>query len=184
MRPSESPAVSRLMKRVILSCPIYNEKAKKGETSKYTPSELRERISKDADAVLVAVAGRSVVGFCVNGKDDGLLTLEWYGVDPIWREHGIGRRLLDKLVSSARRRGCHKIWCDTHIDNTASAKLLCNMGFQPVCTLHNHWYGQDFTLWEKPVPRLAVVREDDEIAVASPVRAFASRRAVLAARSA
>ncbi len=161
MRPSEGLAVGRLMKRVIQGCSIYNDKAKKSEVAKYSAAELKERIAVDPDAVLVAAAGRKVVGFCVNGRDDGLLLLEWYGVDPAWRQHGIGRQLLEKLIASARRRGSHKLWCDTHIANTGSAKLLCSLGFQPLCTLHNHWYGQDFVLWEKMVPRMAVVGDDE-----------------------
>lgn len=179
MRPGESLAVSRLMKRVITGCPIYNDKARKSEVAKYTPAELKARIHSDPDAVFVAVAERKVVGFCVNGRDDGLLHLEWYGVDEAWRQHGIGRQLLDKLIGSARRRGCHKLWCDTHIDNTGSAKLLCSLGFQPLCTLHNHWYGQDFTLWEKMVPRMAVVQEDEEHAVIRRPQAVVTRRAAV-----
>jgi hypothetical protein len=62
------------------------------------------------------------------------------------------------------------------------------MGFQPQCTLRNHWYGQDFILWEKPVPAMAVVREDEdhaEIGRTSLVRSFPSRaRATLAAKTA
>lgn len=161
MRPSEAPAVSRLMRRVILSCSIYNEKAKKGESAKYTPGELADRVKEDVDALLVAVAKRKIVGFCLSKKDDGLLLLEWYGVDPAWRQHGLGRRLLERLLSTARRRGCHKLWCDTNIENVASQKLLCQLGFQPQCTLRNHWYGQDFVLWERRVPTMAVVREEE-----------------------
>jgi ribosomal protein S18 acetylase RimI-like enzyme len=170
MRPSEATATSRLIRRVIKGCPIYNDKARKSEIAKYVPTELADRVAKDPDGVFVAVAGRKIVGFCVNGRDDGLLLLEWYGVHPEWRQHGIGRLMLDRLVGSARRRGCHKVWCDTHIANTASAKVLCSLGFQPLCTLHNHWYGQDFTLWEKMVPRLAVVREDGEVEEVVPRR--------------
>ncbi len=156
---------------------------------KYTPALLKDRIAQDPDAVFVAAVGRKVVGFCVNGRDDGLLLLEWYGVDAAWREHGIGRRLLDKLISSARRRGCHKLWCDTHIANTGSAKLLCALGFQPLCTLHNHWYGQDFILWERMVPQMAVVSEDEDRAEvrrpAAMLRSFATRgRAAIAVRRA
>jgi ribosomal protein S18 acetylase RimI-like enzyme len=187
MRPSEAIVVSRLMRRVILDCSIYNEKAKRGESAKYTPTELRNRIKEDADAVFVAVAGRKIVGFCVNRKDDGLLLLEWYGVDPVWRQHGLGRRLVEKLIGTSRRRGCHKLWCDTNIENVGSQKLLCALGFQPQCTLHNHWYGQDFILWERPVPKMAVVSEeaDGEEAARPMVRSFASRgRVLVAARSA
>lgn len=162
MRPSEALATSRLIKKVVLNCTIYNDRAKKGEIAKYTPAELRSRLESDADSVMVAAVGRKIVGFCLNKRDDGLLLLEWYGVDPSYREHGVGRHLLDKLISSARRRGCHKLWCDTHVAATASAKVLCSLGFQPLCTLHNHWYGQDFTLWERLVPAMAVVRDEDE----------------------
>ena len=179
MRPDEAVAVNRLIRKIILESAILNDKAKKSETSKYTPCELRERIENDPDAVFVAVRGRKAVGFCINARDDGLLLLEWYGVDPAWRGHGIGHQMMAKLVGSARRRGCHKVWCDTDVGNTGSAKLLCSLGFQPLCTLRNHWYGQDFVLWEMMVPAMAIVDDREEPAV-SP-RALGTK-AVMAAR--
>ena len=186
MRPGEAVAVSRLIRRVILGCYASHPKAKLGESAKYTPSRLRARIKRDRDAVFVAISDRRIVGFCVNCKDDGVLQLEWYGVDPAHRQHGMGQRLLQHLINSGRRRGCHKVWCDTNSDNRASARVLTHAGFEPVCTLENHWYGQDFILWQKVIPMMRVVHDEEEShTVGRPavglVRTFAPRERALVA---
>ncbi|MFI5379765.1 MAG: GNAT family N-acetyltransferase [Tepidisphaerales bacterium] len=186
MRPAESTATSRVIRRVILGCYASHPKAKLGESAKYTPARLRQRVKRDRDAVFVALCDRRIVGFCVNFKDDGVLMLEWYGVDPARRRHGLGQRLLQHLINGARRRGCHKVWCDTNADNRASAKVLSRAGFEPVCTLENHWYGQDFILWQKLIPMMRVVHDEEEIrATARPtlrlVRMFAPRERGLVA---
>ena len=153
MRETEAGSTSRLMRKVIQSLTIYNDLARNGESAKYSPGELRQRIADDRDSVIVAVRGDKIVGFCVNRKDDGTLLIEWYGVHADCRGQGVGRRLVERIVASAPRRGCHKVWCDCNTQSTASKTLLRAMGFHAAATLLNHWYGHDFTLWERPVAK-------------------------------
>lgn len=153
MRVDEAVPASRLMRQVIRSMPVCNDRERYGEAAKYTARMVRSIVRHDPDAVLVAIGDGRIVGFCVSRRDDGLLLLEWYGVHPAWRNHGIGMRLLERVVSTAARRGCHKLWCDSNAGNKASHSLLCGLGFQPFATVKNHWYGEDFILWERPVQR-------------------------------
>lgn len=153
MRSDEAVSTSRLMRKVIRSIPICSARERCGEAAKYPAAMIRALVKDDPDAVLVAIADEHVVGFCVSRRDDGLLLLEWYGVDPAWRAHGIGKQLLERVVTTAGRRGCHKIWCDSNMGNKASHRLLVSLGFQPFATVKNHWYGEDFILWERPVER-------------------------------
>jgi len=53
------------------------------------------------------------------------------------------------LESSVHQRDCHKVWCDTKVDNVQSISLLISLGYTKVATLKNHWYGLDYYLWEK-----------------------------------
>lgn len=153
MRIDEAVTTGRLMRKVIRSLPICSARERCGEAAKYTAAVIRALVKDDPDAVLVAVADGHPVGFCVSRRDDGLLLLEWYGVDAAWRANGIGRQLLERVVTTAARRGCHKLWCDSNMGNKASHSLLCGLGFQPFATVKNHWYGEDFILWERPVER-------------------------------
>ena len=110
-------------------------------------------IAADVDSVLVATVNTQIVGFCFSNIDDGLIWLSWFGVRPEYRRHGIGTALLNALDARAKRAGAHKVWCDCRTDNVASRATLADSGYREICTLVNHWYGQDFLLWEHwPIP--------------------------------
>jgi ribosomal protein S18 acetylase RimI-like enzyme len=153
--PRDAGSVAGLMREVIASVPYYGDEAKRSEIAKYPEDALREAAGADPDAVLVAKSGGSVVGFCVSRPDDGLIWLSWFGVDPAWRGAGVADALLARLEEAARARGVHKVWCDSRTTNLPSRRVLARAGFREICTVANHWYGQDFVLLEKPVPRAA-----------------------------
>lgn len=153
--PRDAGRVAALMREVIAAVPCYTDEAKRSEMAKYPTAALLEAAAGDPDAVLVATSDGDVVGFCVSRPDDGLTWLSWFGVDPAWRGAGVADRLLARLEEAVRARGIHKIWCDSRTTNTPSRRALARAGFREICTVENHWYGQDFVLLEKPVPREA-----------------------------
>jgi RimJ/RimL family protein N-acetyltransferase len=151
MRLGEEVALNKLFLSVVKELPYYNETAKSSEISKYTPELLKQRVAEDPDSVLVAHEAGKLIGFCFSNMDDGLVWLAWFGVHPAYREHGVGRALLQSLDETVHSRGSHKIWCDCRTENEASKVVLARNGYTALCTVRNHWYGQDFILWEKPV---------------------------------
>ena len=46
-----------------------------------------------------------------------------------WQRRGIGRRMLDKLIEVARRRGLRRMYGDTLATNDAMLRLLRRLGF-------------------------------------------------------
>ena len=150
--PRDAARVAGLMRQVIAAVPFYSDEAKRSETGKYAEAALREAAAADPDAVLVAKSGGEAVGFCVSRYDDGLIWLSWFGVDPAWRGAGVADLLLARLEEATRARGIHKIWCDSRTANHPSRRALARAGFREICTVTNHWYGQDFVLLEKPLP--------------------------------
>jgi len=151
MKSDEATTTALLLREVVAGLPYYNERAKSEELAKYGPEALARDVEADPDAVLVAVLDEQVVGFCINRYDDGLLWLSWFGVRPDARERGVGAALLAAFAATASRRRAHKLWCDTRTDNVRSQSVLSKAGFRKICTLSNHWYGQDFILWESPL---------------------------------
>lgn len=143
--------VSALFATTVLSLPYYNQEARSSEVSKYSSSRLEQMIAADADSVQVAVVNTRIVGFCFSTIDDGLIWLSWFGVMSGYRQRGIGTALLSALDGRAKRAGAHKIWCDCRPNNVASRVTLAGSGYREICTLVNHWYGQDFLLWERSV---------------------------------
>jgi ribosomal protein S18 acetylase RimI-like enzyme len=144
----EIAALAALMGETIQPLAIYNERAIHAELKKYTPAKLRSRAEHDPHAVIVARDAAGLAGFCVSRFDDGTIWLDWFGTAARARGQGIGAALLALLASSLPDRGAHKIWCDSRTDNVKSKSVLERAGYKRIVTLTNHWYGQDYFLWE------------------------------------
>jgi GNAT superfamily N-acetyltransferase len=131
--------------------PYYNERAKASETAKYAADRLRRHALADPGSALVARLDDGLVGFVINNLDDETIWLSWFGVNPAFRRRGVGSCLLQALDQRARTLGMHKIWCDCRTENVESKLTLTQNGFRQICTIPDHWYRQDFILWEKRV---------------------------------
>lgn len=144
----EIEAVAALIKVTIESLSYYNERARRAELAKHSADGLHRLVAEDPQAVLVARDGCGPIGFCVSRYDDGTIWLAWFGTDARARGRGVGASLLAALAKTLPSRHAHKVWCDTRVDNTQSQSVLAHAGFRRIATLTNHWYGQDFFLWE------------------------------------
>lgn len=142
----DAEAMSHLMRSIIEPLPYYNAIAKQTEIAKYSPEALREAIEEESQLILAAKADDAVIGFCIGAFDSGTIWLSWYGVSSAWQGHGVGKMLLESLIATTRHLGIHKIWCDCRTENQHSRDILQKAGFQEICTIENHWYGQDFVL--------------------------------------
>ncbi|MGD0625691.1 MAG: GNAT family N-acetyltransferase [Thermodesulfobacteriota bacterium] len=145
---AEAGQVAELIADIISSLTYYNDRARSEEVAKYGPGQLVVRCQADPDSVLVAHQGNHPVGFCISRYDDGLIWIEWFGVKKEHRHRGIGGELLRALATTLGRRRAHKIWCDTRTENLPSQSVLTRVGFVRVAHLVNHWYGQDFFIWQ------------------------------------
>jgi GNAT superfamily N-acetyltransferase len=150
-RGSETDQVFGIFREVLWELPYYNERAKSGELEKYTPSKLRASALADPGSVLVARLGKELAGFLFNHEDDEMVWLSWFGVLPKYRGRGVGSALIQALDARAKHAGYHKIWCDSRTTNEKSRSILLQHGYVQLCTLRDHWYRQDFILWEKRV---------------------------------
>jgi ribosomal protein S18 acetylase RimI-like enzyme len=150
MDPAESEAVSALFAEIVNELPYYNAAAKASEIEQYSAGGLRNLIVSDPSSVLVAKTD-NIVGFCLSRYDDGLIWISWFGVHPKYRRRKIASALLNTLEHTVSDRGSHKVWCDSRTNNDPSIAILTKRHYQQICTVRNHWYGQDFILWEKVI---------------------------------
>jgi ribosomal protein S18 acetylase RimI-like enzyme len=144
----ELSAVAALMRATIEPLTYYNARAIAAELTKYTEDTLRARVERDAQSVLVTRDDDGITGFCVSRFDDGTIWLDWFGVAARARGRGVGAALLRALQATLPSRDAHKIWCDSRTDNIESRAVLERAGFRRIATLANHWYHQDYFLWE------------------------------------
>lgn len=141
--------VGLLFVEILDTLHYYNDTAKKNEKSKYTSEELIKKIQEDMYSVMSVYEDDNIVGFCFSRFDDYTVWLEWFGIADSHRGRGIGDLILMELEVATKKRGCHKIWCDSRTKNLASFKVLQRNSYTIVATLENHWYGQDFFIWQK-----------------------------------
>lgn len=144
----EFDALARLMRETIAPLVYYNERAIAAELSKYTAEKLRTMAGEDPRAILVARDGDGLSGFCISRFDDGTVWLAWFGTAVRARGRGVGSALLGALAGTLPSRNAHKIWCDSRVDNVESKSVLERAGYRRITTLVNHWFGQDYYLWE------------------------------------
>jgi|SRR5579859_3920004 len=145
----ELPQLSNLFCSVVEALPYYNQKAKNAAFAKHSPAMLKEYLSHEPDSLMVAKAGPLIVGFCFNREDDGLIWLTWIGIRKDFRRQGVASALLRALDDKAKRTGTHKVWCDCRTDNESAKLMLGRCSYSQICAIPNHWYGQDYILWEK-----------------------------------
>lgn len=145
MRAEEAAEAAGLLREVISGLTVYNERAVASELAKYTNNSI---LGMD---VLVATVDGALAGVAVTRSDDGLTWIDWVAVREGFRGMGIARGLLLGVVDEAATAGHHKVWCDCRSDNHASRGMLRGAGFRPITFLGNHWYGQDYILWERGV---------------------------------
>ena len=136
------------MRATIEPLTYYNATAIAAELRKHTADSLRARTMDDPRAVLVARDAEGPIGFCVSRFDDGTIWLDWFGVAERARGRGLGGALISALKDTLPARDAHKIWCDSRTENVESRATLDRAGFRCITTLTDHWYHQDYFLWE------------------------------------
>jgi L-amino acid N-acyltransferase YncA len=124
-------------------CTIYNqgieERIATLETELRSPDERRRWMAARGarHPVLVAEQAGSVVGwaslnaFNPRAAYDHVADLSVY-VERSWRGKGVGRLLLDRLITFARQLGYHKVVLAAFPSNTAGMALYERVGFRTV----------------------------------------------------
>jgi len=124
-------------------CLIYNQgiedRVATLETELRTPAERREWMAARGPRhpVIVAESAGSVVGwgslnvFNARPAYQHVADLSVY-VERQWRGHGVGRRLLERLIEMARDIGYHKMVLSTFPTNASGVRLYQGLGFTEV----------------------------------------------------
>ena len=96
-----------------------------------------------ADHVVVAERDGHAVGYLtVHLREAGTASIGLVGVDPAYRRHGIGARLMDGALAWISSRPIARVWTATQGRNTASQGFFRSAGFRP--TDHAIWYHRWF----------------------------------------
>jgi aminoglycoside 6'-N-acetyltransferase I len=98
------------------------------------PSVAVEFLNDSRHRIAVAIVGGVVVGFasavCYAHPDKKApeLWVNEVGVAETYRGQGLARKIMECLLSEARRMGCSEAWVLTDRDNTAAMRLYQSVG--------------------------------------------------------
>jgi len=133
---------------------IYNqalgERLSTFETEPRTADDMAEWLSGEI-AVKLAVIDGKVAGFAKvsNYRDRACYTgIREYSVyvDRAFQRRGIGRKLMQELISTCRQAGLWKLLSRIFPENVGSIELAKSVGFRVVGTYYNH--GQLDGVWK------------------------------------
>jgi ribosomal-protein-alanine N-acetyltransferase len=109
---------------------------------RYTPSRMAALISDPETMALVVCDGPSIQGFAVMHFGDVDAHLALLCVQPMQRQRGIGRRLHEWLIESARVAGIASIGLELRADNAAALSFYRRLGFAETQLVPGYYDGQ------------------------------------------
>jgi [ribosomal protein S18]-alanine N-acetyltransferase len=132
---------------------------------------VSEMTSGRSRAYLVAVEGRSVVGYAgvVSYGDEAHITT--IAVDPDHQRRKIGTRLLYELIRRAQDMGAHAVSLEVRVTNWGAQRLYARFGFRPVGVRKGYYQETNedaVVMWTEDVRTAEYNRLIDRIVAAIP----------------
>ncbi len=146
-------AVSKFGTPVVKSMKFYNKEHTARNIYELSTKDLSKTFREHKNSIVIAVTEASrVIGFCTHFPGHGHVDwLDWLLVDGGFRKLGVGRALIDFVMQDAKKRGCHKVWCDTNPHNKNAVNFFTRMGFRRIGVAQKHAFREDEIFWEKQI---------------------------------
>ncbi|RMG02120.1 MAG: ribosomal-protein-alanine N-acetyltransferase [Nitrospirae bacterium] len=112
--------------------PIVAEIERNSFISPWSEVSFRSELENPLSECFVADADGDVIGYICSSfvLDEGhLLT---FGVSPLWRRRGVGRRLLWYVLQLMRSRGVKRFYLEVRPSNLPALRLYESEGFQKI----------------------------------------------------
>jgi SAM-dependent methyltransferase/ribosomal protein S18 acetylase RimI-like enzyme len=147
-RPSEAEAIHQVLGAAFRGLRGRGYSRRALEAAIVPPEEIGQRLAQGCH-VLVAEAGRQVVGTATGIEEHEALHVCSVAVHPDWQGQRIARRMMEVLEGLARQRGCHKLWLQTAWTMTEAIALYKRLGYQQEGYQPRQFYGEDFFVFGK-----------------------------------
>lgn len=125
----------------------------------WTLEQFRQELAKPYSHTLIALLHTSdsptVVGYAVFWVVADELHLLNLAVAPLYRRRGIGRALLNEVLSHGRNLGARIAWLEVRPSNTAALALYSSLGFRQVMVRKRYYVenGEDALILMLPLTR-------------------------------
>ncbi len=125
---------------------LSREQIEAGLPWKYDAARIARMIRRRETAVVVAAEGHALRGFAAMEFGDERAHLVLIAVSPGWRRRGIGRRLLEWLLESARTAGIASVHLELRSGNAAARRFYRAMGFSETILVPGYYGGREAAL--------------------------------------
>ena len=103
----------------------------------YSYSEMKHYTGRPGAILLREYDGNQLTAFCLgDSKDGSIVTID---VHPGFRRHGLGRRLLERMIEELEACGVTRAISQIALDNLPSLLLHKNMGFEIRSILYGYY---------------------------------------------
>jgi ribosomal-protein-alanine N-acetyltransferase len=106
-------------------------------------ARVGRRIRNQATNVVVAESGADIVGFGVMEYHDVDAHLLLFGVEPVYRNRGIGSRLLIWLETTAAIAGIELIFLEARVTNSVARAFYKARGYRELETVSRYYSGRE-----------------------------------------
>jgi len=135
-RPCEARAIAALSRDLV----------EQGLVWRYDPARIERYLRRKDAVVLAARAGGRVVGFAIMEYGEERAHLVLLAVDPAYRRRGIGRRLLEWLIESARTAGIESVHLELRAANAPARRFYRALGFSETLLVPRYYAGRESAL--------------------------------------
>ncbi len=136
----------------------------------WTPERVVRRLRRGDATLLLARDEDEIVGFALMSFGDETASLLLLAVDPAWRGHGVGRRMLGWLETSARFAGIRHISLEVRATNIGARAFYLKQGYRETEILEGYYRGREAAVrmvhrlrWTSPRAEAAWEREIDRL---------------------
>ena len=107
------------------------------------PARVARRIRDRSTNVVVAECATDIVGFAVMEYHDDDAHLLLFGVEPIYRNRGIGSSLLAWLETTATTAGVELIFLEARASNQAARSFYKARGYRELAVMPRYYSGRE-----------------------------------------
>lgn len=102
-------------------------------------SEMFLQDIKKYDAKVLLNRGQEIIGYLCGWQQQDEYSLNNFAIAPDWKNRGLGRYLLEKLLSELKGKEIKFVYLEVRHSNTPALGLYKSVGFEIIATRKNYY---------------------------------------------
>jgi ribosomal-protein-alanine N-acetyltransferase len=98
----------------------------------WAKENFREELRRRVSVPLVVKSGQTIIGYMCLWHIEDQMEIANFAVSPDFRERGVGRKMMEKVLWEAKERGCTNLILSVRESNLSAIRLYTSDGFVEV----------------------------------------------------